>query len=55
VGAKWEKTAGAIIERFGNFSCRDILGDNVFNNLLNAFLLQPQLHRAKNTVSSTYG
>ncbi|KAH9919692.1 uncharacterized protein B0H18DRAFT_1026718 [Fomitopsis serialis] len=34
---EWAKTAGAIIERFGGFSSRDILSDNVLNSPLNAF------------------
>ncbi|KAH9919726.1 uncharacterized protein B0H18DRAFT_626457 [Fomitopsis serialis] len=34
---KWARIAGAIIERLGNFSCRDFLGDNVLNRPLTVF------------------
>jgi len=41
----WAKTAGALIERFGGFSTRDLLGSENIHNPLNAMGLSGMAHK----------
>lgn len=41
---QWAKTAAAILERFGKFSAREILGDKGLNNPVNAFTASHDMH-----------
>ena len=40
----WASSAAAVLERFGDFSARDILGDDNLNSPLNAFTTEGLAH-----------